>query len=240
MGFDWVFAFRPAIMALLAGQSPYSLHGYQFVNAPWALLPLLPLALLPEWAGYLALIAISLCAFGFIAYRLKAAPLAMVAFLLSPFVLRCLYMGQIDWLPMIGVVLPPQIGLIFIATKPQTCGIVALYWLIEAAKRRTVIRTFAPVAIITALSFIPFGFWPGKMNGFGVTNALWPFSIALSVALFVMAYIRRDKNTAAAASPLISPYAQPHSFAVMLLPFMRHSALMIMAVVASWIVEVVI
>ena len=238
-GYDWTMAYRPATLALLSGHSPYLITTERFANAPWALFPLIPLAALPTGWGRMLLILISLVAFAFVAYKLKATPVAMIAFLLSPFVFRCLWYGQIDWLPLLGIVMPPWLGLFFIATKPQVCGLVALYWLAEAWKAGTVIRTFAPITIATLVSFAAFGFWPASVAEFGRTGAMWPWSIVLSVALLFVAYKRKDKTCAAAASPLVSPYAQLHSFVVILLPLLRYQWLMIGAVILLWIAEFV-
>jgi hypothetical protein len=239
---DWLEAYRPAILALLAGQSPYMMTGARFANAPWTLLPLIPFALLPEQIGIWLLILASVLSFYFVAYRLGASPIALIAFVLSPFVVRCLWYGQIDWLPLLGVVMPPWLGLFFIATKPQVCGLVALYWLAEAWKTHTIVRTFMPVAIVTLLSFIPFGLWPLKAFELGAAYpypALWPWSLLLSAALLLVSQIRKDKTLAAAGSPLAASYAQLHSFVSILLPLMRYQWLMVAAVAALWLAEVV-
>ena len=238
-GYDWQFAYRPAALALLSGHSPYDITTERFTNAPWGLFPLIPLAVLPvEW-GRLLLILISLAAFAFVAYKLKATPIAMIAFLLSPFVFRCLWYGQIDWIPLLSILMPPWLGLFFIAVKPQVCLFVVAYWLAEAWKAGMIIKTFTPVTIATLVSFAMFGFWPANAAVFGRAGAMWPWSIALSVALLFVAYKRKDKTAAAAASPLASPYAQLHSFIGILLPLMRYQWLMVLAVVLLWIAEFV-
>jgi hypothetical protein len=239
---DWLEAFRPAALALLSGHSPYTMMGARFANAPWTLLPLIPLALLPAQIGTWLLILVSALSFAFVAYRFGASHVTMITFVLSPFVVRCLWYGQIDWLPLLGVVMPPWLGLFFIAVKPQVCGLVAPYWLVEAWKARAVIKTFAPITIVTLLSFIPFGIWPAKMLELSAaypTQSLWPWSIALSVALLIVAWKRKDKTLSAAASPLAASYAQPNSFASILLPLLRYQWLMVAAVVVLWIAEFV-
>ena len=235
---DWIWAFRPATLALLAGQSPYLIMSEKFYNAPWALIPLIPIALLPDMLGCMVIILVSVFAFGFSAYRFKARPVAMIAFVLSPFVMRCIWNGNIDWLPLLGLTLPPWLGLFFIATKPQTCGLVAIYWLIEAWKSGTVIRTFAPVVVATLLSFVLYGPWPLRAAGAVQTNQLWPMSIVASVVLFVVAYARKDIVYSAAASPFLSPYAWTHSFSVVLLPLLRYQWVMVTVTVVLWIIEV--
>ena len=237
-GYDWVLAFRPAVWLLLHGQSPYVGTPEPFVNAPWALLPLIPFALLPEPYGLFTLGAVSLIAFWFIAVRLRARPIALTAFLLSPLILRCIWMGQIDWIPLLGIVLPPRVGLFFVATKPQTAGFLAVYWLHEAWKAHAIIKTFAPVTILTLLSFVVFGFWPAHASTFEFTNGAWPWTIAISVAMLYVAYLSKNSIFAVAASPFAFPYARPPSFAGMLLPLLNHSALMVIACAAMWLVEV--
>src|SRR5438093_809696 len=98
MGIDWHNVFRPAALNVLAGKSPFDVQG--FYAAPWAILPLLPIAVLPENVSRAVLFMLGLASFGYSAYRLGAKPVAMIAFLLSPPVLHCLLNSNIDWLPL--------------------------------------------------------------------------------------------------------------------------------------------
>lgn len=239
MAYDWVYSYRPAALALLAGQSPYTITSEKFCNAPWVLLLLIPLALLPDYLGWILLGIGSLFAFGWVAISLGATRPAALAFVSSPFVLSCLYYGQIDAFALLGLVMPPWIGLFFVAIKPQTCGLVAIYWLVEAWKSRTVIRTFAPVTLVMLLSFALFGLWPLKAVEFGQTNGLWPFSILISLALIALAFYRKDRSIAGAASPFVSPYFRPHSLSSSLLAMVRYPWLIVTVVAILWIVEVI-
>ena len=86
-GIDWRLTYRPATLALLRGGNPYALEvspQAPFFAAPWGLLPLIPLALLPVEVGRALLLVISLAAFAYTAKKLGAGVVAMVAFLLSP------------------------------------------------------------------------------------------------------------------------------------------------------------
>ena len=77
---------------LLAGRSPYHLDrgiqgswdAYAFFNAPWALLPLIPLALLPVQIGRALLAIITMVSFGYVAHRLGGKPLMIGLLLVSP------------------------------------------------------------------------------------------------------------------------------------------------------------
>ena len=62
-GVDWRLAIRPGCLAMLNGKSPFETVPY-FGFAPWALIPLLPLALLPENIGRAILFLISITAQG--------------------------------------------------------------------------------------------------------------------------------------------------------------------------------
>jgi len=143
---DWHSVFRPAARRLLSGQSPYEVEG--FFNAPWALLPLIPLALVPENIGRAMLALLNLVIFGHVARRMGAKLLAISFLLVSPPVLHGILNGNLDWLVALGFVLPPQIGLFFIIIKPQVGIGVGLYWLVEAWRAggwQRVLRTFRPV-----------------------------------------------------------------------------------------------
>lgn len=123
-GIDWRDTYRPAALALLRGQSPYSVD--IFFAPPWALIPLLPFAMLPESIGRAVLFLLALVCYAYTAFRLEARPPALAAFLASPVVMHGLLNSNIEWLPLLGFVLPPQIGLVFVTIKPQIGLAVAL------------------------------------------------------------------------------------------------------------------
>lgn len=183
-GIDWRDTYRPAALALLSGKSPYSVD--IFFIAPWGLAPLIPFALLPENTGRAVLFLLGIGSFAFIARRLGAKPPALIAFLLSPPVVHCLLNSNIEWL-LLGFIMPPQIGLFFIAIKPQIGLGVGLFWLIEAWRRngfREVVHVFWPVSLAFLISFFIFGLWPLRFRDtLTLTRAhnasLWPSSIPL-------------------------------------------------------------
>jgi hypothetical protein len=238
-GVDWHISFRPAALTLLSGESPYD--KVYIIHAPWALLMLAPFALFPENVGRVMLLFCGLASYIFIAQRLGAKPLAIIFLLLSPVVMHMLLNGNIDWLASFGFILPPQIGLFFIAIKPQIGIAVAPFWLIEAWRQggwKQVLRTFAPFTIVLLLSFAIFGLWPlGAVEVTGVTfNAsLWPLSIPVGLALFVTAVRKRKIEYAMAASPCLSPYALFYSWTGVLLAIIASVPETIAAVIGLWI-----
>jgi hypothetical protein len=236
---DWTITFRPATLALLSGESPY--ERVYFIHAPWTLILLTPLALLPEAVGRVMLIFCALISYAFIAHRLKAKPIAIVFLLLSPLVMHLLLNGNMDWLASLGFILPPQLGLFFISIKPQIGIAVAPFWLVEAWRQggwKLVVKTFAPFTIVLFLSFIIFGFWPSysfKVIEVWYNASLWPMSIPVGLALLITSLRKRKIEYAMAASPCLSPYALFYSWTGALLAIVSSTPETIAAVIGLWI-----
>lgn len=237
---DWRSAFRPAAQEMLLHGNPYRAEG--FFNPPWAVLPMLPLAFLPERVGSAVMFVMGLAGFAYAAYRLGAEPLVLGAFLISPPVMHTLLNGNIDWLPLIGFVLPPQIGLFFVLVKPQMGAAVAAFWLVEAWREggwREAVRVFWPVSVATALSLLLYGLWPlrsGQEVGLWWNASLWPASIPVGLALLVAAVRQRRIEFAMGAAPCLSPYVLLHAWSGALAAVLRHKAEALAAVAGLWIV----
>ena len=166
------------------------------------------------------LIICGLASYAFVAYKLGAKPIAIIFLLLSPLVMHVLLNGNMDWLAVLGFIMPPQFGLFFISIKPQIGIAVAPFWLIEAWRVggwKQVLRTFAPFTIVLLLSFAIFGLWPleavhENVTGVFFNASLWPMSIPVGLALFVAAMRKRKIEYAMAASPCLSPYVLFYSW----------------------------
>jgi hypothetical protein len=238
---DWTITFRPAALTLLSGLSPYGRVYY--VHAPWTLIPLIPLAILPEAVGRVLLLLCSFVSYAFVAHRLGGTKLAVAAFLLSPLVLHVVLNGNMDWLAVLGFVLPPPLGLFFISIKPQVGIAVAPFWLIQAWRQggwKQVLKTFLPFTFVLLASFAIFGFWPletvrENIVGVSFNASLWPLSIPVGLTLFVTAIRKQKLEYAMAASPCLSPYLLFYSWGGVLLAIVRAEAETIAAVIGLWI-----
>ncbi len=244
-GIDWHLTFRPASLAVLSGKSPYTVD--IFGLPPWGLLPFLPLALLPENIGRAIIFVASLVAFGFAAYRLGARPIALAAFLISPPVVHCLLNANVDWLPVLGFILPPQIGLFFVSVKPQVGFGVAVFWLVEAWRTggwRQVVRVFWPITLALLASFVVFGFWPFRAmfvftSSQGWNASLWPASLPVGLTLLVATLRRRQVKYAMAAAPCLSPYVLFHAWSGALVALADSPVEMSAAVIGLWALIVI-
>lgn len=238
-GVDWHDIYRPTTHLILKGISPYEEKGFH--NPPWTLIPLIPIALLPENYGRAVFFIVSIMSLIFVAQRLGARPLAIVFLLLSPPVWHGLLNGNVDWMAAIGFILPPQIGLFFISIKPQMGITVGIFWLadiwINHGIKETV-KVFWPFTLVLVISFITFGLWPISFNrvlGLWWNASLWPLSIPIGLGLLVAAIRKRNMNYAMAASPCFAPYILLHSYVGVLLAIVHSLPELIAAVVGLWI-----
>lgn len=228
---DWLHTYAPAALAVWQGRSPYTVP--IFFAAPWATLPLIPFALMPDELGRWCLLISAFGAFAFTAYRLGAKPLPFVFFLLSYPVLADIANGNIEWMAMLGFVLPPQVGLIFVMIKPQVGIGIAIYWLVEAWREggvTQVAKTFAPVTVLFLLSFALYGFWPlhfqstltlaeqiQAKDAIDYNASLWPFGLLLGLPLLIKSIRHRNDRLSMMSGPFLSPYALIATYAAALL-----------------------
>lgn len=248
LGIDWHQTLRPSAVALLSGNSPYMASPQApYTGAPWGVWAMVPLSLFPENIGRAILLLMSIVAFAVAARRLGAKRLSLVAFLLSPPVLHSLLNANLDWMPLLGFVVPPQIGLFLILVKPQMGSVVALFWLIEAWRSnglRQVLWVFSPVVIALGISFLFYGLWP--MNALQVFQdsrtwnaSLWPTSIPIGLGLLWASIRKHEIRFAMAASPCLSPYVLFHSWAGALVALVTLPGEMMIVVIGLWILVII-
>lgn len=240
VGVDWDLTYRPATLALLQGHSPFSVDVYYAV--PWAVIPLIPFALLPIKLGRAVLFIVGIVVFLFTAIKLGGKKVAVTAFLCSPPVIHCLYNSNIEWMPILGFILPPQIGLFFVATKPQIGVGIALYWVYDSWKTGgiwEVFRVFAPFTIVMFLSFWIFGLWPLRFQDTltltaGYNSSIWPYGIPLGLLLLIRAMRGNDPFPAMASSPFFSPYVLLHAYSGALISVIRSNFVTVSITVLLW------
>lgn len=245
VGIDWKETFYPAANAVLRGDSPYTVPTFR--NAPWTILFLLPFALFSETTGGVLFFLASLGIYAWVAYRLQASRLALTVFLLSPPVVYGMRMLNVDIFVLIGFTLPAQLGLFFVIIKPQMGIVMIPFWFIQAYKEggiRQVTTTFAPVTVITVLTFLFFGNWlSGRQSDLldSFWNAsLWPWAVPIGIVLSALSIRDMRKDFAMAASPFLSPYLAYHSWVSVLTGLIRYDFEFIIAVLSMWLVAVLI
>jgi hypothetical protein len=218
VGVDWKGAFRKACLELLNGRSPYNVKA--FLNPPWTLLPLLPIALLSPALGSAVMYVLNFFIYLFVVLKLKTNIWLIIPFIFFSGMLINSSNGNIDGIVALGFILPPQIGLFFISAKPQIGVAVAVFWLIESWREggiQKALHVFLPIATTCLASFLVFGFWIS--NGFNGTvdnpwNAsIWPNGVPIGIIILAIAIWKREIKFAIAASPFFAPYLSIHSWA---------------------------
>jgi hypothetical protein len=239
---DWHFSYRPAALAMAQGKSPFT-EVKLFVTAPWSLIPIIPFALLPEDIGRSLWFVVSLGMFAFVGYKLGAKPVAVLAFLLSAPIANCIQVGNIEWMVLLGYILPPQIGLIFLAMKPQSTFIAILYFIVEAWHKegfKGALRVVWPVTLIGVLSLLIYGLWPLKAQisfaTAGIFNiSIWPQGIPIGLLLALRAFRDRKREPAMMASAFLSPYTILLSWSSAVAAFAASTVEMVTVCIGSWI-----
>jgi hypothetical protein len=236
---DWL-VFHPITLAFLHGANPYSLgNGWACVFEPfWTYILLTPLALLPYSISRVALFVVSLASFAYTAVRLSAKPWQVVMFLLSFPVMGCLMTGNIDWLVLMGLWMPPQIGLFFVLMKPQIGIGLAIFWAAQAWRAghlRELVRVFAPVSAMYMLSFAVYGPWFMKFGNMGVNPERisgFPWVVPLGLYVLYQGIRQGDKGLATVSGPFIAPYTSQFNYSAVLVGLFGRPR----AFVTAWIV----
>ena len=241
LGIDWANTYRPAAREVLSLRSPYNIAIYH--SPPWSVIPILPLALLPERIGYGINFSLAIAATAFVAYRLGAKPMMILVLLFSYPILFMASYGQVDWLIYLGFLLPPKWGLFLVLIKPQISIGLVIYWFIQALREGGIKKaavTFLPVSIALLLSFLVFGNW--FQSSFTETGkifnaSLWPQSIPIGIVILITAVRQRSVNLAIIASPFLSPNLAPHGWGVALLALSPYTLELFAASLGFWILR---
>lgn len=234
---DWNAYFRPATLAMLSGRSPY---GSGFYNAPWSLLPFIPIALLPYPVSRFAFFLLSTAGFAYLIRSLTNNPLSIILFMTSVPVVFCLNDGTLDWITMLGFVAPAPFALILASIKPQIGAGIAVFWLVESWRKggaRLVFWNFLPVILLLTASFIFYGPWILNVSILMDINwnlSIFPYTIPVGLYLLIVSIVRRDPRPAMASGILLSPYFTIATFSPLLIALLETPKILMLAWLILW------
>lgn len=234
------YPIHAGVRLLIRGQNPYT-ENIWFHNPPWAALALWPFSVLPLQLGGHLNSLFGFFVFAFVALRLKASPLTAIAVLLSAPVVTSVFFSNIDWIPALGLILPPQIGLFFVLIKPQIGIGIAAYWMMEAYQNggiRSVIKTFLPVSLAFFISFVIYGLYPLRSTWLFTewyNASMWPASIPVGLVLLVYALRVKQFGLAVIAGGLLANYISINSWSIALLSLLPQTTLTLVASFGYWI-----
>jgi hypothetical protein len=248
---DFYENFYNAARGVFSGHSPYEPVGY--ICAPWGIIPLIPFALLPPMPAHGLYFATCLFILVYMAWKLRASPLTILAFILSPTVIGALLVGNLDLIAVAGILFPPALGLLLLLIKPQVGAGVALYYLVDFIRSKRYlegIKAFAPVTAAYALALVFFPIWYVRMFN-NTTNpwnrSLFPYSIPVGLFLLWAALRKRNPYFALAAAPFLAPYHTFYTYTIAQIgllhsdveTYVRRDVLHILLTIFLWLVMLV-
>lgn len=234
---DWD-VLRAACLAFISGQNPYTVGEGEmlFFNPVWTLVPLIPLALLPHYIGLLANGLVTWVSLLFVSRQLKLTIWEYFLIAVCPMALQSIVYGNVEWIPLLGVLFPAPIALVFYSTKPQaTIGIILLTLLLEwdRARWKGVLFAMAPTIALVVITTVIYGLPPVPGPNNPGQYSLFPFSLLAGIPVLVIALTRRDKRLSLFVGPFVAPYVTFHGYLPALFAF--RGKWMALAVAISYI-----
>lgn len=236
---DWDGIYLPVVRMILSGQNPFNTFG--FYNPPWVLSLLIPFAMLPYEIGRFLMMLCGMASLAYVAYRLKASRFGVIAILLSPLAFDAMLWGNVEWISLLGLVLPLPLGLVLLSIKPQMTLCAIGFLLYEEWRKRgfrKMILAMFPVTALFILSFLVYGFYPLHWMQYqaeaGINFSFYPFTVPLGLGLMIQATRTKKLGYALAASPLFFSTLSPQVWLVEWLAIAALTPELIAVTVSSW------
>lgn len=214
--YDFEMFFYPAIVEAAHLRDPYTVEG--FYNPPWTLIPFLPLGWMDLQAAKTFFFAGMLVCFLLVPYKLGLKWWAILLFVLSPPVLACLWIGNLEWVVLLGLIVPAPFSTLLYLVKPQVGIGLALLTLVEKKGRPL---TMLLVAVLVGIWCVP-GWTTRSIEMWGAIDSrinwsIWPLGLLLGIPALAVGLFARKRDLCLAVGPLLSPYVLMYSMSGMVL-----------------------
>ncbi len=179
---------------------------------------LAPAGWLPERLAVIIGTLLPIVALTYTSWKVRKPYMIALVGLTFPFMELCIW-GNLDWMPMLGMLSINALSPFLLAVKPQAGALAAVGYLgsLRGKNWKEYVRVFGPVIVIG----IPLLFlYPGFLHNLFVVNnrlpnisnfSLFPYTIPLAVPLLWLSYRRADPLYGALASLCVAPYFYFHS-----------------------------
>jgi len=153
--------------------------------------------------------------------------------------------GNLNSLTMLGLILPPWLGLFFLAIKPQVGIGFAIYLFFKSWREGglwQVLKVFTPVGAALVVSVLVFGFWPATQYqpaGANPNISFWPWALPLGLWLLISGIRKGLAKISAASSPFLAPYTAYSGYVVTLIPFLDNNFDLLIIVVGMYLTSFV-
>lgn len=232
---DWEYSFSPLSEHW---RDPFVIPS--FTNPPWVI-AFLPHAWLPLKLGNAINLFLNIAVILAVIRRFGGGWKLMLLVFTSPNFFDLARTNNVDWIPMLALLIPNSFGLPLLVIKPQALGGVALIWW---KRNKFSWKMLLPLTVVLAASFLMWGAWPlrtGLPENVAWWNfAPWPLGILLGLYMLWRAYQENDEILAAAATPFLVPYIAPYSITALLaMAGGRYKKEVFFAYISFWIYVVV-
>ncbi len=207
LGYDWIHSFGPA------GRDWLHPYEHVFHNPPWVAFFLWPIAALPLQLGvYVNLIIMVTVVVFFI--RMEGGNwLSVLVTILSPPFYHLFWMGNIEWIPMLGALIGGGWGVPLMLAKPQVMGLIPFLFFKRAEYRW---RFWLPMAGVILISFMVWGLWPFSIPQLPEKVDTWnwnvfPWGVPFGIWFAYLAWKRDALRWGLLATLLLAPYFGPGS-----------------------------
>jgi len=200
VGVDWATFCRADIMR------PHATEG--FISPPWMLL-FLPHRSLSLGVGNAVNLILNIAVLLFAIRKWGGSAFAASLVFTSPVFFALALTNNVEWLPLLGLLVNPFFGGVLLSCKPQCLSLAFLIWL-----KRDLRVAILPLAVLL-FSLVVWGWWPGDVE-LDLSSKLYNFSILpvgipYGIYLLWIAWREDDAYLAAIATPLFVPYLAPYS-----------------------------
>jgi hypothetical protein len=209
---DWSQFFSPLASHI---RNPKEVAG--FTNAPWMVFLLL-YGLLPiRWSNAINLL-LNVAVLLALVRKVKGGWVGILLTFTCPLFWNLAGTNSIDWIPVLGFLLPTAWGLPLMAIKPQTLGMAAF---IKWKNTKYRLLPLLPLIVIVIFSFLFWGNWlpSGGLSWFNQVPwnfSFWPISIPFGLYVFYRAFKEGDEVLGAASTPFLMPYIASYSMACLI------------------------
>lgn len=201
-GHDWRDSFAPAGRTWL---EPYQ---YPFHNPPWVALLLWPIAILPLRLGFIVNGLLTIAITVWPVLRSGGSWLAVLVTLLSPPFIVIQLAGNIEWIPMLGIIIGGAWSVPLLIAKPQTVGLVSILYIKRSGFNW---RFWLPMAGVLVVSFLIWGWWPAKIPPLPEDSSIWylsifPWGVPLGIVCAWLAWRHDSLRWTPLAGIFLAPY----------------------------------
>ncbi len=218
-------------------KSPYTVECYY--NPIWVALLFSPLSLFTREIAYRIYAAILFGSYIFILWKISEQHLYITLIAcFSPFIFITMQYGNIDWLVLLGLIVPKYLGIWLVLSKPQMGFALIIVWAWNIYKEKgvqTLLTKFTPVALGFFISLL-LGMRlpnPGALSSWSAD--IWPYGLLIGIPTLVFAIQKKDGYLALGTAPFLTPYIGAPSWAVILPKAMHKFTHTVIAVVLSWL-----